>query len=82
MIAVPCRSRDRLRGVLTAVRLGEADPFGAGHTAMLERQADALAALLAAVLASRITCSPTEEADSPGYLSEFPLETPTNLLIP
>jgi hypothetical protein len=55
MIAVPFRVRDRVCGVLTAVRLGEADPFGTGESSMIERQAAALAALLDAVLAARIT---------------------------
>jgi DNA-directed RNA polymerase specialized sigma24 family protein len=55
MIAVPFSVRGRVCGVLTAVRLGMADPFAPADTVALERQASALAALLDAGLSARIT---------------------------
>jgi DNA-directed RNA polymerase specialized sigma24 family protein len=55
MIAVPFRVRNRVCGVLTAVRLGVVDPFIPQETGMLERQASALAALLDADLSARIS---------------------------
>lgn len=55
MIAVPFRVRDRVCGVLTAVRFGEADSFGSGETGRLERQASAMAAMLDSILVARIT---------------------------
>jgi DNA-directed RNA polymerase specialized sigma24 family protein len=55
MIAVPFRVRDRVCGALTAVRFGDADPFGSGETGILERQASVLATMLDSILVARIT---------------------------
>jgi DNA-directed RNA polymerase specialized sigma24 family protein len=55
MIAVPFRVRDRVCGVLTAVRLGVADAFGERETGMLERQARAMATMLESNIVARIT---------------------------
>ena len=58
MIATPFRIRDRVCGVLTAVRLGAADPFGERETEVMERQSRVLAALIDALLSARIFGEP------------------------
>jgi hypothetical protein len=58
MIAVPFRILDHTRGVLTAVRLANSEPFSSAETAVMARQAQALAVHLNAVLCARITGVP------------------------
>lgn len=55
MIAVPFRLRDRVCGVLTAVRFGAAEPFGCRETGVLERQVSVISVMLDSILAARIT---------------------------
>lgn len=54
MIAVPFSMLDHTRGVLTAVRTVRTDSFGLAETAVMERQAQALAVHFNAVLSARI----------------------------
>lgn len=55
LIAVPFRMLDQTRGVLTAVRLSNTEPFGSAETAIMERQAKALAVHFNADLSAKIT---------------------------
>ncbi len=54
MIAVPFRIRERVYGVLTAVRLGEGGPFGDREAGIVERQAAGMASLMESGLVARI----------------------------
>jgi len=55
MIAVPLRLSENTHGVLTAVRLGDASPFGIRETAVMERQARTMTALLEMDIVARLT---------------------------